>query len=82
MRVTALLECFEWTLNKPPNKTVGMTSTMLSMPSGWGSTFGAISFYYDSIIIGRVSLAFDHYWYRKEGTVIVLIVIIAFKSND
>ena len=46
IRVTALLECFEWTLNKPQNRTGSMASTKLSMPSGWGLTFGAISFYY------------------------------------
>ena len=60
IRVTALLECFEWTWNKPHNRTGGvvsttlLVSTMLSKPSGWGSTFGAISFYYDLIFKGRV----------------------------
>jgi len=54
-------------LNKPHNRTEGMASTMLSMPSGWGSTFGAISFYYDkgaspshSIIIG-IEKGRDHH---------------------
>ena len=44
-----LLECFELTLNKQYNRTGGVASTMLSKPSGWGWTFGAISFYYDLI---------------------------------
>ena len=57
IRVTALLECFEWTLNKPHNRTVGMPSTVLSIPSGWGSTFDAISFYYDLIFMWCVPLA-------------------------
>ena len=60
IRVTALLECFKCTLNQPHNRTGGMTSTMLSMPSGWGSTFGVISFYYDLIFKGRVPIALDH----------------------
>ena len=32
IRMTALLKCFEWTLNKPHNRTGDMVSTMLSMP--------------------------------------------------
>ena len=62
IRVTSLLECLEWTLNKLLR---GMASTMLSMPSGWGSTLGAISFYCDLIFMGCVSLALDQYWYQK-----------------
>jgi len=37
IRVTALLECFEWTFNKLHNMTSDII-TMLSMPSSWGST--------------------------------------------
>ena len=33
IRVTALLECFKWTLNKSYSWTGGMASTILSMPS-------------------------------------------------
>ena len=47
IRVTALLECFEWTVNEPHNRAGGMASTVLSMSSGYGSTFGAISAYND-----------------------------------
>ena len=36
VRVTALLEYFEWTFNKPHNRTGGIASTILSMPSVWG----------------------------------------------
>ena len=43
-------------LNKSHNRTGGMASTMLSMPSGWGLTVGALSFCYDSIFKGRVPL--------------------------
>ena len=46
IRVTAQLEYFKWTWNKLHNRTGGVASTMLSTPSGWGSTFGAISFHY------------------------------------
>ena len=49
IRVNPLLECFKWTLNKPHNRTGGMALTMLSMPSGWGSTYCAIIFYYVSL---------------------------------
>ena len=42
-----------------------MESTMLSMPSSWGLAFGAISFYYDLIFKGRVSLTLDYYCYQK-----------------
>ena len=73
--VTALLECFKWTLNKPHNRTGGVASTALSMPSGQGSTFGTISCYYDLIFKRRVPL--DHYWYQKGG-----MVIVTFKTND
>jgi len=57
IRVTALLECFEWTLNKLHNMTTGNDFSMpllmmLSMPSGWGMIFGITSFYYDLIIKG------------------------------
>ena len=38
IRVSALLECFEWTWNKPQNRTGGVASAL------W-STFGAISLY-------------------------------------
>ena len=52
IRMTALLECFKWALNKPRSTTRGMVFpcfflTMLSMPSSWGSTFGATSVYYN-----------------------------------
>ena len=63
--MTIALECFEQTLNKQHNRTGGMASTMLSIPNGCGSTFGAISFYYDLIFNGRVPLTLDHYWYQK-----------------
>ena len=49
IRVTALLEFFKCTCNKSHKRTGGVVSTMLSMLSGRGSTFGAISFYYDLI---------------------------------
>jgi len=75
IRVTALLECFRWTLNKPHNRTRGIASTMLSMPSGWKSTFGAISFYYDLIFKECVPS------HSKRGIVIVLLVIVTFKTN-
>ena len=54
-----------------------MASTMLSMPSGWGSNFGALSFYYDVIFKEHVPacpLALNYYWYQK-GVVIVLLDI-------
>ena len=47
------------------DRTGGVASTMLSMPSGWGLTFGAISFYYDLLFKWRVLLALDHYCYQK-----------------
>ena len=60
IRVTALVECFNWTWNKQYNRTRGVASAMLSMPNSWGSTFGTISFYYDLIFKGHVPL--NHYW--------------------
>ena len=67
IRVTALLECFKWALNEPHNRTMDMASTMLSVPSGWGSNFGAISFYYDLIFKGHVTLTLDHYIGIEKG---------------
>ena len=73
IRATALLECFEWTWNKPHNnRTRGVVSTMLSKPSGWGSTFGAISFYYDLIFKGRVP-SHSIIIVIKRGVVTVLV---------
>jgi len=57
IRVTALLDCFKLTLNKLHIMTRGMILTILSMPNGWGLTFGAISCYYAFIIQGHVPLA-------------------------
>jgi len=51
-----------------------MALTILSMQSGWRSTFGAISFYYDLILMGHVPLALNHHWNQKGGMVIVLLV--------
>ena len=76
IRVTALLECFAWTLHKPHNRTGGLVSTMLSMPSDWGSTFGAISFHYDQIFMGNVPFTL---WYQKG--VWSLYFIVTFKTN-
>ena len=53
IRVASLLECFEWTLVKPDNRTGSIASTMLSMPH-MGVTFGALNFYYDLSFKGRV----------------------------
>ena len=79
IRVTTLLECFAWMLHKPHNRTGGLASIMLSMPSDWGSTFGAISFHYDQIFKGNVPFTLDHYWYQKG--VWSLYFIVAFKTD-
>jgi len=82
IRMTALLKCFELTLNKPHNRAGSITLTMLSINSKQlGVTFGALSFYFDlifkeyvpshSIIIGT-----------EGGVVIVLLVIVTFKINE
>ena len=74
--MTAILECFEWTLNKPYNRTGGMASNHTI--NAWGSTFGATSFYYDSIFKGR---AHSHLIIIgiERG---VLLVMAIFKTNE
>ena len=53
---------------------------MLSMPSGWISTFDAISFYYHLIFKGHVPLAIIIG--IEKSVVIVLLVIVTFKTNE
>ena len=47
--------------------------------SGWGSTFGTISFYYDLFFMRRVPLIFIGI---KNGVVVVLLDLITFKTNE
>ena len=44
--MNVVLKRFEWTWNKPHNRIGGVVSTMLSIPSSWGSYY---KFYYDLI---------------------------------
>ena len=58
IRVTALLEYFEWTLSKQHSRSKGVV--FFNHASGWGRLLMLIS-YLGSIIKGHV----DHYdWYR------------------
>ena len=58
IRVTALLECFEWTWITGQ----GAWHQPCYQCQALGVGFGAIGF---SIFKGRVSLALNHYWYQK-----------------
>ena len=72
IRVTTLLQCFKWTLNKPHKRTGGMASTI-----GWGLTFGTISIYYDLICKGCIDTPYaQSLLVSKRGVVIVLLVIV------
>ena len=57
-------------LNKPHNMTKGMNLTILSIPSSWGLTFGAINHHYDLIIKGHVLIIIG----IEKSMVIVLLV--------
>jgi len=63
VRVTALLECFEWTLNKPHNRTGHGFNLAIN-----AKRLGVDFWCYKCVKFkGRVPLTLDHYWYRKGG---------------
>ena len=65
-------------MNNPHNRTGGMVS---NYASGLGSTYGAISFYYDLIFMGHAPL-YSITIGIKRGVVIMLLVIVTFKTNE
>ena len=66
---------------KPHNRIGGMASTMLSIPSSWGSTFGTTSFYYMTQSLRGISPHTQSLLVSKRGVVIMLLAVVAFKTN-
>jgi len=63
---------------KPHNS---MASTMLSIPSSWGLTFGTTSFYYMTQSLRGISPHTQSLLVSKRGVVIMLLAVVAFKTN-
>jgi len=79
IRVIALLEYFDWTLNKQHSRSKvkgrGFSVPLFIHASSLGRLLMLIS-YLCSIIKGRVSPKLDHYdWYPQMGVVVCIVLI-------